>query len=332
VLEIARGGILRRGLATNRADVAIVTNVSNDHFGEFGIDDLDGLADAKMTVARLVARRGLLVLNADDALLRAKASTASARLGAVSPLGWFALDYDRAELLAHRALGGATCGVRAGRLMLSWRGAEHGLGPVDDMPLTVGGTATYNVANLAGAALTSAALGIAPATIRAIYARFARDPADNAGRLMRFDVGGARFVVDYAHNPDGLRGVLHVAQQLRGPGGRLIMLLGHAGNRRDEDIAELAAVAAAHGPDLVVVKEDEGHLRGRQPGEVPEILRRALLASGLPETAVVVQMSERAAASYAIEAARPGDAVALLMHSSSARDAVLSLLRGRTGS
>ncbi|HEX6570474.1 MAG TPA: Mur ligase family protein, partial [Steroidobacteraceae bacterium] len=81
ILETARGGILRRGLATNRADVAIVTNVSNDHFGEFGIDDLDGLADAKLTVARLVARRGLLVLNADDALLRAKASTASARLG-----------------------------------------------------------------------------------------------------------------------------------------------------------------------------------------------------------------------------------------------------------
>jgi cyanophycin synthetase len=332
VLEIARGGILRRGLATNRADVAIVTNVSNDHFGEFGIDDLDGLADAKMTVARLIACRGLLVLNADDALLRAKASAASARLGAVPPLGWFALDYDRAELVAHRVLGGATCGVRAGRLMLGWREAEHDLGPVDDMPLTVGGTATYNVANLAGAAITAAALGIAPATIRAVYARFARDAADNAGRLMRFDVGGARLVVDYAHNPDGLRGVLHVAQQLRGPGGRLIMLLGHAGNRRDEDIAELAAVAAAHGPDLVVVKEDEGHLRGRQPGEVPEILRRALLASGLPETAVVVQMSERAAASYAIEAARPGDAVALLMHSSSARDAILSLLRGRAGS
>ena len=331
VLEIARGGILRRGLATDRADVAVVTNISNDHFGEFGIDDLDGLADAKMAVARLVARRGLLVLNADDALLRAKASTASARLGVVPTLGWFALDYDRAELVAHRALGGATCGVRAGHLRLGWREAEHDLGPIDDMPLTVGGTATYNVANLAGAALTSAALGIAPATIRAVYARFARDPADNAGRLMRFDVGGARVVVDYAHNPDGLRGVLHVAQQLRGPGGRLIMLLGHAGNRRDEDIAELAAVAAAHGPDLVVVKEDEGHLRGRQPGEVPEILRRALLASGLPETAVVVLMSERAAAAYAIEAARPGDAVALLMHSSSARNVVLSFLRERTG-
>jgi UDP-N-acetylmuramyl tripeptide synthase len=330
VLEIARGGILRRGLATDRADVAVVTNVSNDHFGEFGIDDLDGLADAKMAVARLVARRGVLVLNADDALLRAKASTASARLGVAPPLGWFSLDYDRPELLAHRALGGATCGVRAGRLLLGGREAEHDLGRVEDMPLTVGGTATYNVANLAGAALTSAALGIAPATIRAVYARFARDPADNAGRLMRFDVGGARIVVDYAHNPDGLRGVLHVAQRLRGPGGRLIMLLGHAGNRRDEDIAELAAVAAAHGPDLVVVKEDEGHLRGRQPGEVPEILRRALLSSGLPETAVVVEMSERAAASYAIAVARPGDAVALLVHSSGARAAVLAQLRSAT--
>ena len=74
VLEMARGGILRRGLAIDRADVAVVTNVSNDHFGEYGIDDLDGLADAKLTVAHLVARRGLLVMNADDEVLVRKPS------------------------------------------------------------------------------------------------------------------------------------------------------------------------------------------------------------------------------------------------------------------
>lgn len=331
VLETARGGILRRGLAIDRADVAIVTNISNDHFGEYGIDDLAGLADTKATLAQLVARQGLFVLNADDPWLRAVRATLRERLDRCPAFGWFSLDYDHEELLAHRAQGGATCGVRAGRMLLSSERDEHDLGAVGDMPLTVGGTATYNVANLAGAALGSASVGIPPATIRAVFANFARDPADNAGRLMRFDVEGVRFVVDYAHNPDGLRGVLQVARQLRGPGGRLIMLLGHAGNRRDADIAELATVAAAHEPDLVVIKEDEGHLRGRQPGEVPEILRRALRAAGLAEQAVIVRMSERDAAAHAIACARPGDAVALLMHSSGAREDVLARLKSNTG-
>jgi UDP-N-acetylmuramyl tripeptide synthase len=331
VIETARGGILRRGLAIDRADVAVVTNISNDHFGEYGIDDLDGLADVKLTVAQLVAHGGLLVLNADDALLRAKSATLPSRLEAVPTLAWFALDYDRAELVAHRAAGGATSGVRAGQLLLSWQGIAHDLGVVSQMPLAVEGTATYNIANLAAAALAAAALGVPPATIGAVFADFARDPADNAGRLMRFDRGGARFIVDYAHNPDGLRGLLQVARALRGPGGRLITLLGHAGNRRDEDIAELAHVAASFEPDVVVVKEDEGHLRGRQPGEVPEIIRVALLQAGMNPESVVVRGSESDAARHAIDMARPGDAIALLMHSSGAREAVLTLLRDSGG-
>jgi cyanophycin synthetase len=330
VLEMARGGLLRRGLAVDRADVAVVTNVSSDHFGEYGIDDLDGLADAKLVVGRLVARRGLLVLNADDEVLLRKAATLPDRLGVQPALGWFALDYDRPELARHRASHGAICGVRDGRLVLHWQDEEHELGPVRDMPLTVAGAATYNVANLAGAALAAVALGVPPATVREVYAHFGRDPADNAGRLMRYDLRGAHVLVDYAHNPDGLKGVLRVAQTLREPEGRLITLLGHAGNRRDEDIAELAHVAASFAPDLVVVKENEGHLRGRRPGEVPAILRGALLAAGMPESAIHMQPSELDAARFGLEAARPGDAVALLVHSTSARAAVLALLRDGT--
>ncbi|HET7204413.1 MAG TPA: Mur ligase family protein, partial [Steroidobacteraceae bacterium] len=129
VLEMARGGILRRGLAIGRADVAVVTNLSDDHFGEYGIDDLDGLAQAKLTVAHLVAGRGLLVLNADDDVLRRKAATLPERLqGALPTFGWFALDFDRQDLRQHRAGGGATCGVRNDRLRLAWQGREYDLG------------------------------------------------------------------------------------------------------------------------------------------------------------------------------------------------------------
>jgi UDP-N-acetylmuramyl tripeptide synthase len=327
VLETARGGMLRRGFALERAQVAIVTNVSADHFGEYGIDDLDALADVKLTVAHLLHDDGLLVLNADDALLVAKAASLEVRFGRKPTLGWFARDLATATRVAQwLSPGEPTCGVEDGHLRLHAAAATHDLGDVRALPLTVDGTALYNVENLAGAALVAWRLGIEPATIREVFGAFGRNPTDNPGRLMRYDRDGVRIVVDYAHNPDGLRGILGVAQTLRAPGGRLAMLLGHAGNRLDEDIAGLARVAVEFAPDLVVVKEDEGHLRGRQPGEVPAILRRALLQSGLAADAAPIEPSEVGAATHALRWARSGDVVVLLLHDPGARRKMLEIL------
>jgi cyanophycin synthetase len=326
IVETARGGILRRGIALNRAHVALVTNVSPDHFGEYGIDDLDGLADVKLSVAGVLGPGGLLVLNADDARLVAKAPGLARRFGRVPATGWFSLDDTRALLTAHRAGGGVTCGVRDGRLLLHHGGAQHDLGRVSDMPLTVGGSAGYNVANLAGAALTAAALGVPPADIAQVLARFGSSAADNFGRLMRFERGGVRILVDYAHNVEGLRGLLEVAEHLRAGEGRLATLLGHAGNRQDAEIEALAHVAAGFHPALVVVKENEAHLRGRAPGEIPRIIHAALLAAGLPASALPVRTSELEAVQCALEWARPGDVLALPVHSGAARAAVLEML------
>ena len=138
ILEAARGGILRRGLAVSHADVALVTNISSDHFGEYGIDDLAGLADVKLSVAAALAGRGRLVLNADDALLRMKARELAPRYGRradarlVCPrCGSTVL----ARVSAHRAP--PTCGVRAGRLCAAaTRDLEQDLGAVDgDAPV-----------------------------------------------------------------------------------------------------------------------------------------------------------------------------------------------------
>ncbi len=331
VLEVARGGILRRGVAITRARVALLTNISADHFGEYGIDDLDGLADAKLSIAAVLPENGLLVLNADDATLRAKAEGLTRRFGRAPPLAWFALDFDLALLQAHRALGGATCGVRAGRLQLSSgarheHGQVHDLGAVAAMPLTIEGRAGYNIANLAGAALAAAALGVAPAVIAAVYARFGARLEDNPGRMMRFDAAGVRVLLDYAHNPDGLRGFLEVASTMRAPEGRLGLVLGHAGNRLDEDVRELARVAADFQPELIVIKEDEAHLRGRAAGDVPLIIRTELLRLGLPEAALPMRASELDAVQLALAWARPGDVLALPIHASGARTAVLRML------
>jgi cyanophycin synthetase len=327
ILETARGGILRRGIAVSQADAAIITNVSSDHFGEYGIDDLDGLADVKFAVASIVAPQGLLVLNADDEMLRARADGFVEQFGDYSRLGWFALDADQETLREYRPRGSPTCGVRAGRLYLSHGGLDHDLGRVSDMPLSMDGIATYNIANMAGAALVAYRLGVAAPTICAVLGRFGARLEDNPGRMMRFEIRGARVLVDYAHNADGLRGLLKVADHLRSGGGRLGLLLGHAGNRTDADIEELARVAAEFRPDLVVVKENEAQLRGRAAGEIPQILRAELLRLGFSESAAPVRNSEVEAARCAIDWSRPGDVLVLPLHSTGARAAIVALLQ-----
>jgi len=326
ILEVARGGILRRGLAVSRADAAVVTNIGSDHFGEYGIDDQAGLADVKLSVAAVLAAHGRLVLNADDELLRMKARELALRYGVVSKAAWFAHDADQSYLREYRAQGASTCGVQGGRLWLHDADLEQDLGLVTAMPLSIGGIAAYNISNLAAAALVAVSLGIPAPTIAAVFARFGEKTSDNPGRMMRFEFEGALVLIDYAHNPDGLRGFLSVATQLRGKG-RLALLLGHAGNRQDADIVELARAAVEFNPDLIVIKEDEAHLRGRAPGEVPRIIRDELLRLGLAESALPVRDNELDAARYALQWARPGDVLALPLHSPSARAAVMSILQ-----
>jgi cyanophycin synthetase len=329
ILETARGGILRRGIAVSQANTAVITNVSSDHFGEYGIDDLAGLAEVKLAVAAAVNPSGLLVLNAGDSQLRAQAGALARRFGHSPPLGWFDVNPDQQTLREYRLRGASTCGVREGRLQLSHGAAEYDLGLISAMPLSMGGIAAYNVANMAGAALAAVALGIAPTTIAAVLAQFGSNLKDNPGRMMRFEVGGVKVLIDYAHNPDGLRGFLKVADHVRGGTGRLGLLLGHAGNRKDADIEELARVAAEFQPDLVVVKEDEAYLRGRAPGEIPRIIRAELRRLGFADSALPIRNSELDAARYALDWARPGDVLALPMHSPSARAAVVAMLEKR---
>ena len=318
VLETARGGMLRRGLAVPHADAAVITGVSADHFGEYGVHDLEALVDVKLTVARALDGKGRLIVNADDALLAAKSPAAG------KTLAWFAQDANHERLIAHRRQGGATCGVADGRLLLFADTDEHDLGAVATLPLAAGGLAPFNIANLAAAALAAMTLGIRPATIAAVFARFGADPMDNPGRLMRYELGGLQLVVDFAHNPAALTGLLELAGKLRS--GRLALLLGQAGNRADADMERLARVAVAAQPDLVVVKELAGYRRGRGEGEVPSILRKALHDAGLPDTAIREQPDELSATRMALAWARAGDVLALPLHSRSGRADVLALL------
>lgn len=319
ILETARGGILRRGLALCRADVAVVTNIAADHFGEYGIHGLDDLAAVKLTVAHAIGGDGLLVLNADDDLLRARAQALACAIG------WFAEDHDAPVVVAHRAAGGATCAVQAGHLRLHRDDVTHDLGAVDAMPLTLHGRARYNVANIAAAALAASALGVPPATIAAILARFGAAAADNPGRLQHWRFGTTDVYVDYAHNPDGLHGLMR-AIDADARRGRLAILLGHAGNREDDDLRAVAAAAAAYRPDRVVLKDIGGYERGRAAGEIPAIMHAALLSAGVPASAIETRLDEAEAARLPLQWARDGDLVVLPVHEAAVRADVVALL------
>ena len=319
ILETARGGMLRRGLAVSHANAAIVTNIAADHFGEYGIHDLDDLASVKLVVARAIDADGLLVLNADDPVLRRQSTVQRC------PLGWFSLDFDLPFLVEMRAAGRPTSGIRDGRLLLDFESRLHDLGEVINMPLTLSGRATYNIANIAGAALTAAAMGIPAATIAAALTRFGQAQADNPGRLQHWRFGTLDVFVDYAHNPDGLRGLLQ-AVDAQGRKGRLAIVLGHAGNREDADLRAVAATAASARPDLVMLKDIAGYERGRASGEIAAIMRAQLLEDGVAADAITLCLDEVQATRLPLAWAREGDLLVLPIHEMEARTQVTALL------
>ena len=318
VLETARGGVLRRGLAITRADVALITNVAADHFGEYGVHDLAGLAATKLVVAKAIGATGRVVLNADDAILNGIGCTLEV------PVAWFGLDPDVVNGAA-LVSGHETATVMDGWFVLQ-RGAERiELLRVEDAPLTLGGSAVHNVANALGASLAAWCLGCSPDVIRSSLGTFGQRNADNPGRASLFELGGVRILLDYAHNPDGMRALATIARAL--PGGRRGLVLGQAGNRDDDAIRGLARSAWPIGIDHVVLKEMEAYRRGRPLGEIPGLLAAEFRRLGLDDAAIEFADSEVAAVEKALDWARGGDLLVLTVHSN--RAAVLELLASR---
>ena len=312
VLETARGGLLRRGLAVGRADAAIVTNVADDHLGEFGVETLEALAETKLLVARVIGAGGRLVLNADDPVLVA----AAARLQA--PLAWFSLDPTHPMLAA----GTAAATVEHATVILREGGAGEAIAQVNEIPLALGGAALHNVGNLLAALAAAGRLGVTAEAARDTLRRFGRDPSDNPGRANLLELGGVRVLVDYAHNPHGFRALAGMTASI--PAGRRLVLLGQAGDRSDAAIRELAAAALALQPDHVIVKEMERYLRGRAPGEVSGLLAAEFRRLGLPPDRVSAGRSETEAVREALAWARPGDLLVLAVHQD--REEVVGLL------
>ncbi|MFY9820322.1 MAG: Mur ligase family protein [Thermoanaerobaculia bacterium] len=312
ILETARGGMLRRGLAVTGAEAALVTNIAADHLGEFGILDLHALAAAKLVVAQAVRPGGRMVLNADDPELLA----AAGRL--THPVTWFSLDAANPRVLAHLAAGGHACLLEDGALVLA-RGSERvAVVRVEEIPVTLGGAARHNVANALGAIGLAAAAGLPVDAMAGAL----RSLTNNLGRAASMELGGVNVLVDYAHNPHGMAAIMDFASRL--PGKRRLLVLGQAGDRNDEAIRELARAAWPLRPERIIVKELPEMLRGRGLGEVPAVLRHELLRLGAAPGSVTIADTELEGIRGALTWAQAGDLLILLVHTQ--REEVLALL------
>jgi cyanophycin synthetase len=270
VLETARGGIIRRGLGYDRADVAVITNITADHLGADGIDDLDQLAGVKALIAEEIADGGTVVLNADDPVVAALADRPAVRRHA-PVIRYFSMISGSPVIDRHRKAGGISCELRDGQLVETERGRERVMADVAELPGAFGGLAPHVVANALAAVAACRALGISAKDIRRALAAFV-PAADNPGRGSIYLASGHPVILDYGHNAAALDATGAMISNVWG--GAPVAAVTLPGDRRDDLVTETAAALAAWFSRVVIYEDDDR--RGRAPGEMTELIGAAL--------------------------------------------------------
>jgi cyanophycin synthetase len=266
VLETARGGVLREGLAFDRCDVAVVTNVgSGDHLGLNYITTVQDLAVLKRVIVQNVSPRGTAVLNATDPNVAIMAGKCK---GSVT---FFAMDKFHPVMATHRAQGQAVVYVENGQIVAS-KGDVHQTIALASIPITMGGMIPFQVENVMASVAAAWALGLEWSVIRSGLASFSNDSDNALGRFNLFQYRGATVIADYGHNPDAMLALVQAVQAM--PAKRRSVVISGAGDRRDQDIRQQTEILG-DAFDEVILYEDQCQ-RGRRDGEVVALLRQGL--------------------------------------------------------
>lgn len=301
VLETARGGLLRAGMGYRSCNVGAVLNVTADHLGIKGIDTLEQLAELKRIVIEVA--RDCAVVNADDLhCLQMADHSKAARIAYVT------MNPKHDLVRKHIRAGGLAAvleeGMNGHMITLYDKGVHLPLLWTHLVPATMEGKALHNVQNAMFAAVMAYAMGVKVENIRQGLRTFDTSYFQVPGRMNVFDKLPFKVILDYGHNPAAVQAMADLARRLDCTG-RRICVLSAPGDRRDEDIDEIARIAGK-AFDYIVVRRDDD-LRGRGPSEVPERLKAALLASGYPEAQIEMIPDEQEAIAAGLAAARAGD-------------------------
>ena len=316
-LETARGGILRRGLPLFQARAALVTNIAADHLGQYGVNSVEALAEAKFAVARAVTPDGVLVLNADDPLV------VSNGLKFAQAKCWFSLDQGNSRIRDARGAGTPCCWFDGQNIHYSDGSKVQTTLAAAEIPITMSGAAGFNVQNVMGAIGLAKAMGLGDLAIIDGLTKFQASPDDNPGRCNQFLVRGARVFVDFAHNMHAISAMSDLLENL--PARRRHLLISHAGDRTDQEIREFTHGAIRFRPDVVVAADLADYLRGRPPGEVPALIARECIEDGIAAIAIRTAGSPGDGMAMILDELQPGD-VALILALSD-RDRVFDLIR-----
>jgi cyanophycin synthetase len=276
VLETARGGLLLRGIGVKHNDVAVVTNVSEDHLGLHGVDTVDQLAEVKSVVTRITRPHGWVVLNADDPRVLAMRRHATGR-------PWlFSTDPNHPAIREALADGGRGMTVLDGHLAWVERHETHPLASLVDIPVTLAGISRTNLQNAMAAAAAGLAIGLPERAVIRGLKTFVLDPERNPGRANLFRIDGRIVVIDYAHNEAGMVGLTEVLDGLRRSDRAVWLAICTAGDRTDR-ILHGFAFRAAVGSDHLAIAELVHYLRGRSREDIMERLREGAREAGVED-------------------------------------------------
>ena len=305
VLETARGGILKRGLAFDRCDVGVVLNIAADHLGLDGVDTVEDLAQVKAVIAQSASK--VAVLNAEDPLCVAM----SRRVKPETEVVYFSMDPENPVFLQHLEDGGRGVYLQDNAVVVADGHLHQELVRVESMPVAFGGRARFNIANSLAAAAALMASGFSNLQIATGLSTFVSNGRTNPLRTNMFDIRGVTVIVDYAHNPAAYKAMAEMARALLP--GQLVGIVTAPGDRRDEDLLEVGRVCGERFDELVVY---ESQSRGREVGEAVDlILEGAEEAAGISDTLHrVIEVGE--AIRHGLSLCRPGDVLVFACGSS----------------
>jgi len=301
VLETARGGIIRAGLGFDHCDIGVVTNVAADHLGLKDVNTLEDLARVKAVVPRAVSRRGFAVLNAEDPLVY------KMRDAVEGTCVYFSMDENHPNIRRQAEKGRTSCVLENGYVTILKGKWKVRIEKVVNVPLTYGGRAEFMIQNVLAATLACFVHGVSLEDLRVGLTTFNAGTALTPGRLNFVEIGDATVLMDYAHNPAGLRGLTSFINKL--PNKYRTVVLNGTGDRRDDDIREFAKIAADNF-DRIVIRA--GHyLRGRTEEEMFALLQEGIAQSeNSPQVRIIPD--SRTAIHHAIKHARKKELVVTL--------------------
>lgn len=299
VLETARGGILRSGIAFDHCNVGVVLNVAADHLGLGDIDTIEQLASLKSVVVENADPDGHVVLNADDPLVAKMVERVKAKVT------YFAMSRENPIIQEHLRRGGLAAIYDNGYLTICEGDFNLQLEEAKKVPVTLAGMAPFMIANALAASLCAFVQGVDIELIRQGLRTFNPSSDQTPGRMNLFDLGNYHALIDYAHNPAGYDALGGFVRNWQGD---RVGVVGGPGDRRDDDLIELGRLAAGMF-EYVIVKEDEDR-RGREPGAVAELIVKGLLQAN-PDCRYEILLDEYQAIQLGLDKVKHGGLVVI---------------------